>query len=283
MNPRRLLRAAVLAWLAVTAAIALADASLRPMLAERYHDGIDPAPYWVSEKYDGVRARWDGHALTLRGGGTIAAPDWFTVALPRTETLDGDLWMGRRTFDRLSGLVRRNALDDPAWRDVRYMVFDLPGASGTFTTRVERIRQITAAANSPWLQTAPQRRVANRAELQQWFDEVVNAGGEGLMLHHADAHWTPGRNSALLKHTPQLDDEARVIAHLPGKGRLQGMTGSLLVETPDGRQFRLGSGLTDAQRLNPPAVGTLVTYRYRELTPKGMPRFPVFVRVRELP
>lgn len=270
-------------WLALNAPAATADETpLPPMLAGRYHDGIDPSPYWVSEKYDGVRARWDGHALTLRGGGTIAAPEWFTAALP-PETLDGELWMGRRTFDRLSGLVRRNAPADPAWRKVRYMVFDLPGAPGTFTTRIERIRHIVISANAPWLQAAPQRRVANRAELQQCFDEVVDAGGEGLMLHHADAHWSPGRNPAVLKLTPWLDDEARVIAHLPGKGRLRGMTGSLLVETPDGRRFGLGSGLTDAQRRNPPALGSLVTYRYRELTPKGKPRFPVFVRVRELP
>jgi len=283
MHLRRLLLALCALWLALAPALARAgDTPLPPMLADRYHEGIDPAPYWVSEKYDGVRARWDGRALMLRGGSVIAAPDWFIAALP-PETLDGELWMGRRTFDRLSGLVRRNAPDDSAWREVRYMVFDLPGAPGTFTTRVERMRQLAATANVPWLQAAPQRRVANRAELQQWFDEVVQAGGEGLMLHHAEAHWTPGRNTALLKHTPWLDDEARVIAHLPGKGRLQGMTGSLLVETPDGRQFRLGSGLTDEQRRNPPAVGTLVTYRYRELTPKGMPRFPVFLRVRELP
>src|SRR5690606_24746286 len=170
-----------------------------------------------------------------------------------------------------------------AWREVRYMVFDLPGASGPFTDRVERMRDIAATANVPWLQAAPQRRVAHRAALQQWFDDVVQAGGEGLMLHHADAHWTAGRSPALLKCAPWLDDDAGVIAHLPGKGRLQGMTGSLLVETPDGRQFRLGSGLTDAQRRDPPPPGSLLTYRYRELTPNGLPRFPVFVRRRELP
>lgn len=273
MIPRRLFGTFCCIYMALAAPVAL---------GERYHDGIDPAPYWVSEKYDGVRARWDGHSLTLRGGGAIAAPDWFTAALP-PETLDGELWMGRRTFDRLSGLVRRQSPDDPAWRQVRYMVFDLPGAPGAFTNRVERIGHIVATANAPWLQAAAQRRVADRAELQSWFEEVVQAGGEGLMLHHADALWPPDRNTALLKFTPWLDDEARVIAHLPGKGRLQGMTGSLLVETPDGRQFRLGSGLTDAQRHDPPAVGTLVTYRYRELTPNGIPRFPVFVRARVLP
>ena len=279
---RHALRFALLAWLALLVACESAEAGLKPIPAGRYHEGIDPSQYWVSEKYDGVRARWNGQTLTLRGGGTIAAPAWFTAPLPPGK-LDGELWMGRGTFDRLSGLVRRNAPDDPAWHDVRYMVFDLPGTPGTFTNRVERIRHIVATRDVPWLKAAPQRRVANHAELQQWFDEVVQAGGEGLMLHHADAHWTASRNTALLKYTPWRDDEARVVAHLPGKGRLQGMTGSLLVEAPDGRRFRLGSGLTDAQRREPPAVGTLVTYRYRELTPKGMPRFPVFLRVRELP
>ncbi|THF62951.1 DNA ligase [Pseudothauera nasutitermitis] len=254
----------------------------QPMLAERHHAGIDPTAYWVSEKYDGVRARWDGHALRLRNGGRIAAPDWFTAALP-AETLDGELWMGRRSFDRLSGLVRRQAPDDPAWRAVRYMVFELPGASGDFSARIERIRRIADAAGVPWLQAVPQRRVSSRGELQGLLDEVVRGGGEGLMLHRADAHWTAGRSPALLKLTPWLDDEARVIAHLPGKGRLAGMTGSLLVEAPDGRRFRLGSGLTDAQRRDPPPPGSLVTYRYRELTPNGLPRFPRFLRMRELP
>ena len=282
MIPRLLLSATLLAWLAITAASALANNALQPMLADRYHAGIDPAPYWVSEKYDGVRARWDGHTLTLRGGGAIAAPDWFTAALPSV-TLDGELWMGRRSFDRLSGLARSQAPEDPAWHNVRYMVFDLPGASGTFTSRVERIRHLVAQRNVPWLKAVPQRRVANRSELQQWFDDVVQADGEGLMLHHADARWAPGRSTALLKFTPWHDDEARVIAHLPGKGRLQGMTGSLLMEMPDGTRFRLGSGLTDAQRRDPPPPGSLVTYRYRELTPNGLPRFPVFLRVRELP
>lgn len=275
-----------LAWAllipALAAATPAAKSELPPMLAKRYHAGIDPAAYWVSEKYDGVRARWDGQQLRLRSGTPIAAPGWFTDALPATR-LDGELWMGRRSFDRLSGLVRRQTPDDPAWRKVRYMMFDLPGASGDFSSRVHDLRQLAAESGQPWLQAAPQRRVASHEELQRWFDEVVAGGGEGLMLHHAAARWTAGRSSALLKLTPWLDDEARVIAHLPGKGRLQGMTGSLLVETPDGRRFRLGSGLSDAERRDPPPLGSLVSYRYRELTPRGKPRFPVFLRRRELP
>ncbi|WP_107219514.1 DNA ligase [Thauera aromatica] len=252
------------------------------MHAERYHDGIDPADYWVSEKLDGVRAHWDGGRLHLRSGQPISAPAWFVAALPAV-TLDGELWLGRRSFDRLSGLIRRNAPDDPGWREVRYMVFDIPGAEGDFSTRVHQLRALAERAAVPWLEAVPQTRVTDLRALQRRFEEVVRGGGEGLMLHRASARWTPGRSSALLKLTPWHDAEARVLAHLPGKGRLQGLTGSLLVETPDGRRFRLGSGLSDALRRTPPPPGTLVTYRYRELTPAGLPRFPRYLRVRDLP
>lgn len=274
---------------ALTAALCLgalpASLAAQPpavMLGERWHEELDPAAYWVSEKLDGVRAIWDGRVLRLRSGRPIAAPHWFLGGLP-AEALDGELWMGRRSFDRLSGLIRRNAPDDPAWQEVRYMLFDLPGADGPFTDRVERLRRLGANPATPWLQAVAQVRVANRGALQGLFDDVVRSGGEGLMLHHADAHWSPGRSGALRKLTPWQDAEARVVAHLPGKGRLQGLTGSLLVESPDGRRFRLGSGLSDAQRRDPPPLGSMVTYRYRELTPAGQPRFPRFLRVRDLP
>jgi len=78
------------------------------------------------------------------------------------------------------------------------------------------------------------------------------------------------------------DDDARVLAHLPGKGRHAGRMGALLVETPRGVRFRLGTGFTDRQRDNPPAVGQWVTYRYRGLTEAGVPRFASFLRVQEV-
>lgn len=252
------------------------------ILAERYTQDIDPEHYWVSEKLDGVRAIWDGSTLRFRSGRSIAAPDWFMAGLPDTP-LDGELWMGRRSFDRLSGLVRRESPDDTEWQSVRYMVFELPGGEGDFSARVERIRTIIASADKPWLAAVPQFRIADRQALTRKLDEVLAGGGEGLMLHRADARWVSGRSSALLKLTPWHDAEARVVAHLPGKGRLRGMVGSLEVEAPDGRRFRIGSGLTDSDRRNPPPIGAEVTYRYRELTVKGLPRFPRFVRVRELP
>lgn len=262
---------------------ALAGADpLPPMLALRAPADVDPAGYWVSEKLDGVRARWDGEALRLRNGERIVAPAWFTQPLPALP-LDGELWMVRGRFDALSGLVRRQQPDEADWRQVRYMLFELPGADGDFSARLERLKAIERDAGADWIRVVPQRRVADRDQLDTLFREVVGQGGEGLMLHRADAHWAPGRSEALLKMTPFEDAEATVVGHLPGRGRLRGKLGALDVIDSEGRRFRVGSGFTDAQRASPPAVGALITYRFRERTPRGLPRFPVFVRERLLP
>ena len=252
------------------------------LLAERYQGGIDVSQYWVSEKLDGVRAHWDGKQLRFRSGNPIHAPDWFLAVLP-TQALDGELWIAHGTFERLSGIVRRAVPEDAEWRPVRYIIFELPDAPGDFTARIERMKALAAAANVPWLGVVEQFRLPDGWALRRKLDAIVRAGGEGLMLHQAEAPYVTGRSSVLLKVTPWLDAEARVVALLPGKGKHAGRLGALRVAMPDGRQFSIGTGFTDAQRRDPPAIGTLVTYRYRELTGQGMPRFPRFLRVRNVP
>jgi DNA ligase-1 len=261
-------------------------AAAAPPLLLASADGphIDPSRYLVSEKYDGVRALWDGTTLRFRSGRRVPAPGDFLRRLPAVR-LDGELWLGRGRFDALSGLVRTEPPDEAAWRAVRYMVFDLPGAPGGFAERSAALAALVAAQGWPALQAVPQRRVADRSELMRLLDETVRAGGEGLMLHRADATATAtvGRSDVLVKLKPQLDAEARVVGHRPGRGKYEGQLGALLVETPDGRRFALGSGLSDAERQDPPPLGSIVTYRYRDLTPGGLPRFATFLRVRDEP
>ena len=248
--------------------------------AEHYRTGVDPSAYWVSEKLDGVRAVWDGMHLRFRSGRPIHSPLWFTQGLP-AQKLDGELWIGRGQFDRLSGIVRKTLPDDMEWRAVKYMLFELPDAPGTFSQRLEAMHQLVAQADVPHLRVVEQVRIPDTAALQRQLDEVVNNSGEGLMLHRADAPYRAGRSDDMLKLKPWDDVEAVVIEHLAGMGKYKGKLGALLVQLPDGRRLRIGSGFSDAQRTNPPQVGTTITYRYRGLSAKGLPRFATFLRVRE--
>jgi DNA ligase-1 len=127
----------------------------------------------------------------------------------------------------------------------------------------------------------PQRRLESHAALSAWMRQVVRAGGEGLMLHRGDAPYRSGRSDDLLKLKPHDDAEARVVAHLPGRGRHAGRTGALLVESPSGQRFRIGSGFSDADRNQPPPIGSWITYRFRGTYAGGLPRFASYLRVRE--
>lgn len=246
------------------------------LLSEARPD-IDPSGHLVSEKLDGVRAVWDGARLRFRSGRVASAPGWFTAALPPV-ALDGELWGGRESFDAVSGMVRRATPDDAGWRALRLMVFDLPGASGDFATRAARIAALAAASSSAVWAAVEQVRIADRAALQQRLDQVVRGGGEGLVLHRADAPWSPGRSGALWKLKPLHDAEAQVLAHEPGRGRLADVMGALRVRTAGGIEFRIGTGFTDAERRDPPPVGSWISYTHRGLTPSGLPRFASYWR-----
>jgi DNA ligase-1 len=273
---QRLAAAAVVGALPLATLAGTAPALL---LANVYRPGIPLEAYWLSEKYDGLRARWDGRRLVTRGGETIAAPTWFTERWP-AKPLDGELWAGRGRFEEALSIVRRQTPDDAAWRRIRFMVFDLPDHPGPFSERIAAYHGVVQQIDQAWVQAVKQERVASHAALMARLDRMVRDGGEGLMLHRGDAPYRAVRDDTLLKVKTHEDAEARVIAHLPGKGRHEGRMGALLVETPEGTRFRIGTGFTDAQREHPPAAGEWITYRFRGVSAAGVPRFASFMRVR---
>ncbi|MEO6972565.1 MAG: DNA ligase [Rhodoferax sp.] len=264
---------------------AASDSAAPLMLANVYHPGVPLADYWVSEKYDGVRGYWDGKQLLTRGGERINAPAWFTAGWPATP-LDGELWAGRGQFPKAVSTVRQQTPDDTAWRGMRFMVFDLPAQGGPFTERIPVLNQLLATLAVPWVQPVVQTRVTDHQALKARLIKIVKLGGEGLMLHRGASLYRAQRSNDLLKVKTHEDAEARVIAHIPGKGKYAGMLGALLVQMPDergqpGRRFKLGTGFSDEQRERPPVVGSWVTYRFRGLNDSGIPRFASFMRVRE--
>ncbi len=286
MHPTETLpRRRLLGWLAATlAGPSLAGAPGGPpgvMTAREAPGLIDPAGWLVSEKLDGVRALWNGRSLCFRSGLPIAAPAWFLDALPKGVMLDGELWIGRGRFEALSGTVRKAVPIDAEWRALSYQLFDLPGAPGPFSERASRLQALARQAGSPLLAAIPQQTLPDRAALQRRLDEVLRAGGEGLMLQRADAPWRPGRSDQLLKLKPLHDAEATVIGHTAGQGRHAGRLGALRVRTDDGAEFLIGTGFSDAERESPPPLGSVVTFTHRGHTESGVPRFASFLRVRD--
>lgn len=266
-----------------THALAAARAQSAPpalLLPRVYDERVDPTPYLVSEKYDGVRAFWDGRLLRHRSGRPVSVPRVFSARLPATP-LDGELWLGRGRFDALSAIVRTTTPDEARWREVRYMIFELPDASGNFADRARGIEALVARIGWAQLRAAEQRPVAGRDALRRRLDEVVRGGGEGLVLHLAAAEYETGRSDVLAKLKPYLDAEATVVGYRRGHGKYDGAAGALEVETPQGRRFFIGSGLPDSLRRNPPHRGSVVTYRYHDRTASGLPRFASFLRMHE--
>lgn len=271
------LQALLCSTLAATALPLPAAEAPQLLLADSEHGQADVSLYLVSEKLDGIRAFWDGAVLRTRQGNVLRAPSWFISPLPK-QPLDGELWLGRGQFERLSSIVRRQTPDDVQWQQVRYLIFEMPHAAGTFRQRLQAMHALVAQQAVSWLQVVEQSTVTSRQALDEHLQQILRQGGEGLMLHRADALYTTGRSDVLLKVKPWRDGEATVLGYRPGRGKYTGMVGALHVRTAEGVELLLGSGLSDTDRRQPPPIGSSITYRYRELTARGRPRFATYHR-----
>lgn len=258
------------------------DLSKKPeiQLANLYHKNIDVKNYLVSEKLDGVRAYWDGEKLISREGNIYNAPKWFIADFPK-EHLEGELWIGRGKFEKLSGIVRTEIPDNEGWKLVKLMLFDMPKHEGVFTKRLETMKNLVANSGSKYLKVIEQSKISNHQNLTKQLNEVVKNGGEGLMLHRDDSLYQAVRNDDLLKLKTFEDAEAVVIEHIAGEGKFTGMMGAMLVENKEKIRFKIGTGFTESQRKFPPEIGSVITYKFFGKTKNNKPRFASFMRVRD--
>lgn len=248
--------------------------------AATYVPVADIQEYWLSEKLDGIRGYWDGSQLITRQGNTINSPKWFTKNWPIT-AMDGELWIARDHFQQTLSCIKKESLDKSCWRKVRFMIFDLPKNTRIFTERIKAMSQLITSTDSPYLMMIKQYKLENNVQLDNKLNTVIESKGEGLMLHRGSAYYHVGRTANIMKLKKHQDAEARVIAHLPGKGKYHGMLGAVRVKTSSGIVFKIGSGFSDNERANPPAIGSMITYKYNGKTQAGVPRFARFFRIRE--
>lgn len=252
------------------------------LLAQKWDNAEDLTDWWISEKLDAVRAYWDGKQFLSRQGNVYHAPDWFLAGMPDVP-LDGELWLDRKAFQRTVSIVRRQDRSDH-WKEIRFLVFDAPQQGGDFETRLDFLADCLPkrSKQTMYAHVHDHQQCKGLEHLREELAKVESIGGEGLMLRQPRSQYEVGRSITLLKVKTFHDAEAVVIDHQAGKGKHKGKLGSMVVRKQDGVEFSVGTGFSDAQRASPPPVGSVVTFRYQELTDGGVPRFPSFVRVREL-
>ncbi|NOH63326.1 DNA ligase [Vibrio sp. RE88] len=256
------------------------SSSYMPLVqANQYEYGADIEDYWKSEKLDGIRAIWDGTQLTTRSGKLIHAPDWFTKPLP-DYAVEGELWAGRGKFH----IVQQTVLDkepvEPSWKQIDFMLFDMPQAAGDYQKRYYNIRYLVDSIDAPHIKLIEHTPIRSEQELFHYLDNVSEQKGEGLMLRKITSRYQAGRSSDLLKMKKHQDAEGLVVGYKAGKGKFSGQMGALLIQLDSGLEFYIGSGFTDEQRRQPPKLGSIITFRYNGYTQNGIPKFARYMRER---
>jgi len=302
--------------------------SVKPMLAETldfpgnsgsFHKGkwkFTPWPknynfpylaWWMSEKYDGVRAIWDGKQFSSRNGQIYHAPKWFTDAMPRSIGLDGEFFGGPHKFAETSGTVRRK---DSDWKHISFMAFDLVSHESDklpYSERYQLLKGLVQEAHrrkSSWIKLVTQIPITSTAQLYTFYQKVLRSGGEGVMIRNPLAPYEHKRSKNLIKFKPVHDQEAVVTGFVEGRGKFKGVLGAFQVDMLDHetkqplqKHFNLSGHMSKEFRSQYkfqdgvikhfpkknekfPTLGSVVTYEYMSFTKDGLPRQPIFLRLR---
>ncbi len=258
-----------------TPAIVNAEQNFQVMLAESYEEQ-NVSGWLASEKLDGVRAYWNGKNLLSRQGNIFSPPAEFIANFPDFD-LDGELYIGRGRFAETSGKVRSG--ND--WNNIKYYVFDVPNAKGGLLVRLKVLQKWLENNPNANIEIIPQQHIKDISEAQKLREQFEKSGGEGVILRSPNTDYLPIRTQTMLKLKSFQDDECIVVAYTEGRGKYQGKLGALVCKLKNGDTIKIGSGLSDTDRDNPPAIGSTITYRYNGLTKNGKPRFARFWRLQK--
>lgn len=240
-----------------------------------------------------MRAYWDGENLLSRQGKKLNAPLSFTKNFPKF-ALDGELYAKELKFEEIQATVMDKLPDEKAWSRLKFHIFDVPEASGGLLARLEDLAKFLKNEPNHNLIIIKQIKMLDNAQFLKFTESIIVKGGEGAVVREPNTPYERKRSKNALKFKKFKDAECEVIAINKGSGKYAKFTGSLTCKALGGKQdeekagepksgtiFKIGSGLSDKNRQDPPKIGSIITYKFQNLTANGKPRFPIFLRVRE--
>lgn len=243
--------------------------------------------YAVSEKFDGIRALWDGQNMFSKSGKILAIPPCFSdklspLGLKNGDFVEGELWIDYGAFDEISSVILRKNPTCTDFERVKYLIFNAHlGESSDFLANLSQVKGILDSQNltqDRCIQVITQHRFATQKELSDFFNTVIAKGGEGVIVRDS---------RVAFKLKPQNDAECKIVDYSRGKGRIRGKVGAIICESladknsgiEKGVIFRIGSGLSDKMRENPPKIGTIITYKFSGISKNGIPKHTRFLRI----
>lgn len=236
-----------------------------------------PQSFVYSEKLDGVRAFWDGKNLYSKGGKLLTPPSFFTQNFPPF-AIEGELWSKRGDFENIVSILKSTKKKEK-WRELKFYIFEVPNQQGGILKRLEVLEAYLASQPAPFISIIPQLQLNTLQALQDALSAITQAGGEGVVVREKDAPYYTGRNKKAMKLKLYEDRECKITSYVQGKGKFENLVGSIICLDGD-VEFKIGSGMSEDFRKNPPKVGTIITYKYFGLNKNKLPKFPVFLRIR---
>ncbi|WP_409337764.1 DNA ligase [Helicobacter winghamensis] len=249
----------------------------RFQLYETHLSNAELQAFVMSEKLDGVRGIWNGESLKTRNGNPMQPPKFWLENFPPF-ILDGELWLERNAFEKTLSVIK--SADKERWEKITLQVFDVRGVCEhcTLQERLKILQKYLDKNPNKFIKIIPQIPIKSQLHLDEFYRNILEKGGEGVII----------RNNVFsnvgYKLKPFLDAECIVKGYTQGKGKNIGKLGALICEAMINgiqKRFKIGSGFSEKERENPPQIGTTITYKYQGFTKNGLPRFPVFLRIRE--
>ncbi len=255
-----------------------ADAEVPKLfLLKNYTQDRDVRGWVMSEKLDGVRAFWDGNKLISRNGKVFTPPPSFTAGFPPF-AIDGELWSRRGGFEEVVSIINTKQTHT-GWEELSLNVFEVPRQRGGLFERLSVLENYLLLHPTSRIKIVKQTVIKEQEEIKVYLEEVMAKGGEGLVLRDPLTPYYSGRTGDALKYKSFIDAECRVLSIIEGKGKFENDMGAITCDY-QGKSIKIGSGFSTQQRRSPPAIGTMVSFKYYGLTHLGNPKYPVFLRIR---
>lgn len=271
----------------------------KPMLCEKLEDyPLDFSKnIYVQPKLDGMRCCVQKSGMTSRNGKEIiSAPHIYNALKPLFDKypdliFDGELYTNKfkNDFNSIISLVRKTKPTKEDLKEsaeaIEYWIYDLPSSKGIFSSRYEELKKVLSTINNKSIVLVETHLVKDQQKMDELYGTWTQAGYEGQIIR-LDANYENKRTKSILKRKAFMDSEYKVIGVEEGQGNRAGTLGNVTCEDANGKHFNSNikgnfAYVTKLWKDRKNLIGKMVTVKYFQLTPDGVPRFPFVTSVRD--